>query len=658
MKLTRSLSACLILGIFGGLTSTDARPPSWLNSLRKVKIPTSLDTTEADAIILRSEYHTQVSRDGVFRSTISGAIKVKNFDGYKAASAGIPYLSDTDKIISFSAWTIPAKGKTITYRQDDFVDAVAANYKNVATTSRVRSISAKDDMRVDSIFAYEAVVESRAIFSQKIWHIQTQHPTLLTRMSFEIEADWEIKPTFFNAPDFPAQVTKSKRGKTFHWTQALIDAVELEPASPSMEELAMWAAFDLIPPAKNRRKHYASWNDISVARTPVFESFTTTTPQMRAKVDELTANTSTRLETIKVLSEFAQSINYISVALNLGEGGGYTPRPADQVFDTLYGDCKDKTNLLHALLKIKGIDMYPLIVKAGQSKVFAEWPSGMQFNHCVAAIAVDDSIESTATIDHPELGTLLVFDPTSVFTPFGDIPYEIQDSEGIILAGGKGGLVSVPPIDLSQSLLRRNIDIEVMPSGVAIGVIEETATGQASKRERQFAFTSENEYAQLMQDWISKYNPGAQIGEVTKSDNRTTGEFSATIPFKAPSFSKNMRNVLLIFKPVMINRTEVDPFNKEERKHPVDLRSYNLEETIRIFLPPNFEISEIPDDIALKTNFASYELKFQINEDSIIVNRDIKIHPERVALEEMESLKEFLADRIKADHSSIVLEKS
>lgn len=658
MKFNRPYLACLILGLCGWLPATEARAPSWLNSLRKVQIPAVLDTTEADAIILRSEHHTSVSRDGVFRSTITGAIKVKNFDGYKAASVGIPYLSDTDKVVSFSAWTIPAKGKMITYRPDDFVDAVSANYKNVATTSRVRSISAKDDMRVNSIFAYEAVVESRAIFSQKLWPIQARYPTLLTRMSFEIEADWKIEPTFFNTPAISAQITSSKRGKTYHWTQALIDAVELEPGSPPMEELAMWVAFDLIPPAKNRRKHHETWTDISITKTPIFASLTTTTPAMRAKVKELTADTSTQLETIKALSEFAQSINYISVALNLGEGGGYTPRPADQVFETLYGDCKDKTNLLHALLTIKGIEMYPLIVKAGRSKVFPEWPSEMQFNHCVAAIAVDDSIESTATINHPELGTLLVFDPTSIFTPFGDIPYEIQDSEGIVLAGDKGGLVSVPQIDLSQSLLRREIDIEVHRSGAALGVIRETATGQASKRERQFAFTSENEYAQLMQDWISKFNPGALIGDVTKKDNQATGEFSVTVPFKAPGFSKNMRNVLLIFKPIIINRTEVDPFNKKERKHPVDLRSYNLEESIRIFLPPNFEISEIPDDISLQTSFGSYQLIFAVEDDSIVVNRDIKIQPKRVPLAEIETLKEFLADRIKADHSSIVLEKS
>ncbi|MCZ6675579.1 MAG: hypothetical protein O7C75_21835 [Verrucomicrobia bacterium] len=428
-----------------------------------------------------------------------------------------------------------------------------------------------------------------------------------------------------------------------------------------IDKVTVWdngAAFDIIPPANSGRRFYSSWKEISQKRTPTYKSLAVVSPAMEKKVKELTVDSSTTIEVIQTLSEFAQSINYISVALDLGKGGGYTPRPADEVFKTKYGDCKDKTNLLHGLLKIKGIDLYPLIVYSVQTKIFEEWPSPSQFNHCVAAIKVDDTFSSPATIQHPELGNLLIFDPTSTFTPFGDLPYSIQDSKGILLAGDKGGLVSIPRIPLEKSLLKRDIQLELLPNGKAIGVINETSSGQAGKRERQYAFIKDSDYMQMTKDWIASFHPGAEISEPKRDDDISSGNFSMEVAFGAPSFAKNMRNVLLIFKPVALNRVTSVPFGEEDRRQAVDLYSYNLEETTKIFLPEGFEISEMPDNVTLEEEFASYDLTFELKEDAIHVHRSIKVHPVRVELDQYEKLENFYKRWIKADQSSVVLERS
>ena len=419
-----------------------------------------------------------------------------------------------------------------------------------------------------------------------------------------------------------------------------------------------WAAFNIVAPEKSRRKFFRSWKDSSIARTPTYDALTVISSEMKAKVAELTSGSTDQMDTVRTLSELAQSINYVSVALELGKGGGYRPRPSDEVFKTKFGDCKDKTNLLQGLLKIKGIELYPLIVYSGKNKIFEQWPSSSQFNHCIAAIKVDASFESPASIDHPELGKLLLFDPTSTFTPFGDLPYSLQGSKGLILAGDKGGLIDIPHIPMENNLLQREIEMEVLKNGHAIGRINEISKGQASRAERQYAFTSDSDYKQLTKNWIAEHFPGAEISDPVTEDDRSSGRFKLDVEFAAPAFAKNMRNVLLIFKPLILNRVDTHPFGEDERTQAVDTLPYNLEERIKIYLPEGFEISEIPEDVELAEDFATYSLTFEVSDNTLFVNRTVKVYPTRVPLENYANLEAFYKSRIKADQSTVVLERS
>ena len=99
---------------------------------------------------------------------------------------------------------------------------------------------------------------------------------------------------------------------------------------------------------------------------------------------------------------------------------GYRPRPAAQVLTTRYGDCKDKSNLMRALLSSLGIESHLMVLSAEASwPVPLEWPSPLHFDHCILAICADGFSYSNAVATHPHLGRLLLFDPTDEFLPLG-----------------------------------------------------------------------------------------------------------------------------------------------------------------------------------------------------------------------------------------------
>lgn len=635
-----------------------AKTPSWMKNIRPDALPQFVLDEDPDVVILRDDQRTVISSKGTFTTTYSLALLIRKTEGFSKAAASVPYSSDTDRVSSFNAWVISPKNKILSYRKDDYVDSIRFDSGSIATTARSKSVNASGDVVVGSIFAFEAVVVNNDVFSQEIWFYQTENPMLSSSISIEYPEGWSISPKFFNMEPITPIESKGKRSTRLTWKLESIPGLTFQPHGPGSSELSKWAAFNIRAPENNKRKIYDSWEAISRARTPTYDSLTVISSGMEQAVEEATRDSGSQMDTIRTLSELAQAINYVSIELNIGKGGGYKPRPSDEVFETKYGDCKDKTNLLQGLLKIKGIDLYPLIVYAGKKKIFEDWPSSHQFNHCVAAIKVDDSVDSPAAIQHPQLGKLLVFDPTSTFTAFGDIPRSLQGSKGLILAGDKGGLIDIPILPLEKDLVQREIEMEVLKTGQAIGRIQEVSHGQAGRTERRYAFTSDSDYKQLTKDWISENLPGARISEPVTEDDRATGQFKLDVEFAAPTFAKNMRNVLLIFKPVMLNRIAEHPFGEDERTQAVDTVPYNLQERIKIYLPEGFEISEMPEDVNLEESFGNYSLTFEVADDTMIVDRSVMIRPTRIPLNEYPSLEDFFKSRIKADQSTVVLEKS
>src|SRR5690606_28324525 len=125
---------------------------------------------------------------------------------------------------------------------------------------------------------------------------------------------------------------------------------------------------------------------------------------------------------------FVQNLQYISIDIGVGYGNGYKPRPSSTVLARGYGDCKDKANLMGAMLKALKIDAYPVVIYSGDPNFVREaWPSPKQFNHCIIAVRVSDATKSPAVITDPKLGRLLIFDATDPYTPVGDLPDYLQN---------------------------------------------------------------------------------------------------------------------------------------------------------------------------------------------------------------------------------------
>lgn len=75
------------------------------------------------------------------------------------------------------------------------------------------------------------------------------------------------------------------------------------------------------------------------------------------------------------------ALRYHSVSV---EGGGYRPRPIDEIWGTRYGDCKDGSFLLVGVLRALGIDADCALVNTVTGDDLAEAPPNvLAFDHCI-----------------------------------------------------------------------------------------------------------------------------------------------------------------------------------------------------------------------------------------------------------------------------------
>ena len=138
----------------------------------------------------------------------------------------------------------------------------------------------------------------------------------------------------------------------------------------------------------------ADWKEISrwyweVSR-PHLEK---TNAAMTNKVAEILAEAGPeRGERIRALFKFvSQEIRYMGLTME-DTSPGYAPHDVDVTFDNRYGVCRDKAALLTAMLRMAGIEAYPVLISAGAAKMDTEVPQPY-FNHAIVAVAEGDGYE-------------------------------------------------------------------------------------------------------------------------------------------------------------------------------------------------------------------------------------------------------------------------
>ena len=109
------------------------------------------------------------------------------------------------------------------------------------------------------------------------------------------------------------------------------------------------------------------------------------TPEIRTKADEIARGQQTDEAKAQALYYWvSQNIRYVSLSFGMGR---YQPHPAAEVFSNRYGDCKDKTTLLEAMLEAEGLHANAVLANSIVD-VDPDVPNPLQFDHAYTFLEI------------------------------------------------------------------------------------------------------------------------------------------------------------------------------------------------------------------------------------------------------------------------------
>lgn len=244
-------------------------------------------------------------------------------------------------------------------------------------------------------------------FSQNL-EIQGDSPVLLGQVQLRVPANGKIHFRLRNDESKPEE-TKTGGDRVLTWKFKNMAAFEPLPYDPPVRAALINLEVSSLE----------SWDDFAAWFRRIAKGSDLPDEAVKKKASELAAGSKTRLEKIRKTYEFVSAFRYVAIEFGIN---GFRPRTPATVLQNRYGDCKDKANLLSALLREMGIDSRLALLNRG-STTDPEFPS-WQFNHAIAFVpkapadgqAGDlwlDSTDSTApfpTVPPGDLGcSALVF---------------------------------------------------------------------------------------------------------------------------------------------------------------------------------------------------------------------------------------------------------
>ncbi|HXF43490.1 MAG TPA: DUF3857 and transglutaminase domain-containing protein [Pyrinomonadaceae bacterium] len=643
---------------FGNASATSVLPdddiPSWLAAAQRMQIPSYPKNVKA--VVLLNEQNVAVSNDGKLVSTKNYAVKILTREGKDEAVAIAYYLKSASKVTNLDAWVIRPDNTVKRYKKTDIADQIS-DPDDVYDEGRVKLINAEGDVDVNFIFAFTATIEETPLFYQDRFSFQDEKPTLLSRYVLTVPDGWKPVSVTFNAPEVKPVVT----GNTYRWELTNLPPFPSEPYSPELYSLAPRLAISYMPQAVQQSvgKAFADWISVSRWATTLFEPQVVIDDAVAAKARELTANAPTELDKIRAIANYVQNLQYISIDIGVAYGNGYKPRPSNVVLSRGYGDCKDKANLMRAMLKVLKIEAYPVAIYSGDPNfVKAEWPSPDTFNHCIIAVKVSPETKAETVIEHPTLGRLLIFDATDPYTPVGDLPDYLQGSNALIIAGDNGGLVKMPETSPGFDRLERSIKVKLAADGGLSGTILEKAAGQTSATfRREHRSNSPSDYRKMIEGWLTRGATGASLLDLKTYDKEKDSSFDLEISFQVSRYGQLMRNDLLVFKPVIVGRRNSVVFSEPNRTNPIEFSSVALTETVSFEIPDEFLIDEIPEAVTLDAPFGSYSTKFEANGKTVTMKRSFSLKRVTLSPEKYKEVRDFFSKIADSEQTPVVLKR-
>lgn len=627
--------------------------PPWMQA--QVNAPVPEHDPQTGAVLMYSETVLSIQPNGNRRRLERRVFRILRPEGEKRGVA-VAVFNSRSRIASIHAWCIPATGKEFEVKERDAIEAGLVGVAGSELISDVRARMLSIPAAVPgSLVGYEFERDEQPLLQADSWNFQDTVPVRESRFTVELPAGWQYRSTWINHPEQPPV----GGGNRLLWVVSDLKPIAIEDQMPPWRGLAgrMWVSFE---PPSGLVAGPQTWQQLGGWYLDLTNGRRDASPEIRQKVAELTAAKPDLVGRMRALAAFVQSeVRYVAIELGLG---GYQPHPAAEVFAHRYGDCKDKATLLASMLKELGVDSSYVIVDTERGAVTATTPANLGFNHVILAIRLPAGTSEPslqAVLAHPRLGTLLLFDPTDPYTPFGSLSGRLQGGYGLLVAPEGSELLQLPRLPADANARRTTAHLTLDAGGTLSGDVQETLIGDPATQQRSVltTFSQNDSQRRFLESHLGNALSNFRILKSTVDNVRdNTQPLEWNYSLEAQYYAKASVGLLVVRPRVLGSKSSALLETREPRRNAVefDAREHDTD-LFEIALPPGYRADELPAPVDADYGFATYHSRSQVVGHTLRYTRSLEIRELSVPLEKTGDLKQFYRTIEGDEHATAVL---
>ena len=504
-------------------------------------------------------------------------------------------------------------------------DAVSAMYYDTRTsTLRYPSLEKGDVVELDYRIAPDTAVNPYGDYFGELVTFGSSVPRKLQRYVLITPS---TRPLHVAAERLPkANETQVQGDTVYSWEMRNLAPLPNEPKEPATTEFAPYVHVST----------FSSWDQVGRWYAQLIAPQFKLDAALREQLAKLTAGKNTDEEKITAIHQFVlRNTHY--VALEFGVFS-YKPYPVAQVYARRFGDCKDKSSLMIALLRAAGIDADLALVRTRRlGDVSGEATSVSIFNHAVAYIPKYD----------------LWLDGTAEYAGSHELPIDDQGAQALTVSlDGSAQLRRIPVTLPMENYTHRQVRAELRPDGrIQFTGSAYTRGEDAPGLRREYEVTERQ--STNFRNRLAEVLPAVRLDSVEVNGAHDL-ESDVIVNFSG-NLDANAGRKSVTLTPSWMMRSYVQTLAPlASRTQDLVLPApWTTEEELHFVLPGGARIQELPQDTNLETPFGVASVRYQRQGDELLVKTSVQFRKLRITPAEYSAFRNFCTQVENAFHSEI-----